>query len=148
MKRNPDAVLKGVKRSLIPGGWFAEEFGGHGNVAAVTVARLAVLKRQGIQDTASLNAWYFPTTDEFQTKLENAGFRVDSIDLIPRPTTLPTDMRGWLETFAAPFTQALPQHERAGALDEVVGLLRPRLCDAEGRWTVGYVRLRFLARAR
>ena len=57
-------------------------------------------------------------------------------------------MQSWLETFAGPFSQALPQRERASALDEVVGLLRPALCDAQGRWTVDYVRLRFLAHAR
>ncbi len=148
MKRDPDAVLQGVRRSLKPGGRFAGEFGGHGNVAAITVALVAVLHRHGIPDAASFAPWYFPTADEYQTRLETAGFQVDSIELFPRPVILPTDMRGWLETFAGPFFQALPQQERGGALDEVVGLLRPALCDAEGRWTVDYVRLRFLARAR
>lgn len=148
MKRDPDAVLKGVRRSLKPGGRFAGELGGHGNGAAITVALLAVLTRHGVQDAAFLNPWYFPTTDEYRAKLEAAGFQVDSIEPFPRPVILPTDMRGWLETFAGPFFQALPPQERSGALDEVVGLLRPALCDAEGRWTVDYVRLRFLARAR
>jgi SAM-dependent methyltransferase len=148
MKRDPDVVLKGVRRSVKPGGRFAGEFGGHGCVAAVTVALLAVLSRHGIEDAASLNPWYFPTTDEYQVKLENAGFRVNSINLIPRPTILPTDMRGWLETFTGPFFQGLPQRERVGALDEVIALLRPALRDTQGRWTVDYVRLRFLAHAR
>ena len=147
MKRDPDAVLNAVRRSLKPGARFAGEFGGHGNVAAITVGLLAVLERHGVEDAASLNPWYFPTTEEYQEKLENAGFRVDSIALIPRPTVLPTDMHGWLETFAGPFFHALPQSDRTGALDEVVGLLRPALCDTNGRWTVDYVRLRFLAHA-
>jgi hypothetical protein len=112
------------------------------------VALVAVLTRYGVQDAAFLNPWYFPTTDEYQAKLEHAGFRVDSIDLIPRPTFLPTDMNGWLGTFAGPFFQALPQRKRAAALDEVITLLRPALCDRHGRWTVDYVRLRFLAYAR
>jgi len=148
MKRDPDAVLQGVRRALRPGGRFAGEFGGHGNVAAITVALLAVLHRHGIQDAASFHPWYFPTAEEYRAKLETAGFRVESIELFPRPVILPTDMHSWLETFAGPFSQALPQRERAGALDEVVDLLRPALCDAEGRWTVDYVRLRFLAHAR
>jgi trans-aconitate methyltransferase len=148
MKLDPDAVLRGVRRSLKPGGRFAGEFGGHGNVAAITVALLAVLNRHSIQDAASLNPWYFPTADEYREKLENAGFRVDSIELIPRPVIFPTDMSGWIATFAGPFFQGLPRQERPGAVDEVVGLLRPALCDAEGRWTVDYVRLRFLARVR
>src|SRR5690349_5670560 len=145
MKRDPDAVLKSVSRSLKPGGRFAGEFGGHGNVAAIAVALLAVLERRGVPNPASLNPWYFPTTGEYRAKLERAGFRVDPIELIPRPTTLPTNMHGWLETFAGPFFNTLVEPQRADAIDEVVSLLRPSLCDAQGRWIVDYVRLRFLA---
>lgn len=145
MKRDPEGVLKSVRRSLKPGGRFAGEFGVHGNVAAITVALLAMLSRRGVQNAASLSPWYFPTTDEYRANLERAGFRVDSIELIPRPIVLPTGMRGWLETFAGPFFQAVPQRDRTQALDEAVDLLRPALCDGEGHWTVDYVRLRFLA---
>jgi len=145
MKREPDAVLNAVRRSLKPGGRFAGEFGGHGNVAAITVALTAVLSHHGIEGAGSLSPWYFPTTDEYRVKLEHSGFRVDSIELLPRPTVLPTDMRGWLETFAGPFFHVLPRQERADRLDETVNLLRPALCDTQGRWTVDYVRLRFLA---
>ncbi|HEX5411214.1 MAG TPA: class I SAM-dependent methyltransferase [Terriglobia bacterium] len=148
MKRNPDAVLKSVRRSLKPRSRFAGEFGGHGNVAAVMVALFAVLQRCGIQNVASLNPWYFPTTDEYRAKLEYAGFRVDAIELMPRPTILPTNMHGWLETFAGPFFATLAEPQRVDAIDEVVSLLRPALCDAQGHWTVDYVRLRFLARVR
>jgi trans-aconitate methyltransferase len=147
MKLDPDAVLKGVRRSLKPGGRFAGEFGGHGCVAAIMVALLAVLDRHSNKDPVSLIPWYFPTLSEYVDKLERAGFRVDSIELFPRPTILPTDMRGWLETFAGPFFGALPQSERDDALGEVVDLLRPTLCDSAGQWTVDYVRLRFLVHA-
>jgi len=148
IKRDPDGVLKSVRRALKPGGRFAGEFGGHGNVAAITVALIAVLTRHGIRDAASFSPWYFPTTEEYRLKLERGGFAVESIELFPRPTILPTDMRGWLETFAGPFFQALPLQDRAPALDEAIDLLRPALCDGESKWTVDYVRLRFLARAR
>lgn len=145
IKRDPDAVLKAVRRSLKQGGRFAGEFGGHGNVAAITVALMAVLERRGVKDEDSPNVWYFPAASEYRKKLELAGFRVESIELFPRPTILPTDMRGWLETFAGPFFRALPEGDRSAALNEVVALLRPALCDDEGHWTVDYVRLRFLA---
>lgn len=146
MKRDPDAVLRGVRRSLKSGGRFAAEFGGHANVAAITVALVAVLNRHGIEDAASLIPWYFPTAEEYREKLERAGFRVDSLEWFSRPTLLPTDMRGWLETFGGPFLNVLPEARRAGALTETVDLLRPALCDRQGRWTVNYIRLRFLAR--
>jgi hypothetical protein len=52
-------------------------------------------------------------------------------------------MRGWLNTFADPFCAALPSEERGAFLDEVTALLKPVLCDADGRWTADYTRLRF-----
>jgi hypothetical protein len=55
-------------------------------------------------------------------------------------------MRGWLETFANPFCAVLPEKERGDFLDEATNLLRPVLCDEQGRWTADYMRLRFMAR--
>ncbi|HXC44169.1 MAG TPA: SAM-dependent methyltransferase, partial [Candidatus Dormibacteraeota bacterium] len=60
-------------------------------------------------------------------------------------TPLPTGMRGWLETFANPFCAALAPNERGDFLDEVTALLKPVLCDSQGRWTADYIRLRFAA---
>jgi trans-aconitate methyltransferase len=146
MKRDPDAVIAGVHRALKPGGRFAAEMGGHGCVAAITVALCAVLQNYGVARPADLIPWYFPTSDEYRARLERAGFNVEYIALIPRPTPLPTGMRGWLETFAIPFTKSVPENRRAEFLDKVTDRLRPVLCDQQGRWTADYVRLRFLAK--
>jgi hypothetical protein len=73
------------------------------------------------------------------------GFAVDRIELIPRPTPLPTDMAGWLDTFGDSFFGRFDPGERSAARAEVLDLLRPCLCDKRGRWTVDYVRLRFAA---
>src|SRR5579884_901289 len=100
--RDADAVLAGVARALRPGGRFVAEMGGHGCVAAVTVAIIAVMRRYGI-DARPLIPWYFPTVDAYRGRLERQGFIVDYIELIPRPTPLPTDMPGWLEVFAESF---------------------------------------------
>jgi hypothetical protein len=54
-------------------------------------------------------------------------------------------MRGWLNTFANPFCAALPSEEHGAFLDEVTAFLKPVLCDADGRWTADYIRLRFVA---
>ena len=43
--------------------------------------------------------WYFPAPAEYKERLENQGFSVSYIELIPRPTPLPGDIGGWLETF-------------------------------------------------
>jgi len=55
-------------------------------------------------------------------------------------------MAGWIELFAQPFLNRLPADQRPGAVDEVVEMLRPVLCDEQGRWTGDYIRLRFAAR--
>ena len=146
MKCDPDAVIQGVRRALKPGGRFAAEMGGHGNVAAITVALCAALENFGVKDPAAIIPWYFPSIDEHRERLERAGFRCDSIELIPRPTPLPTGMRAWLETFAIPLIKSVRQEARADFLDEVTARLRPVLCDASGDWSGDYVRLRFLAR--
>ncbi|HTW83607.1 MAG TPA: methyltransferase domain-containing protein [Candidatus Sulfotelmatobacter sp.] len=142
--QDPDAVLTGIARALRPGGRFVAEFGGHGNVAAPRIALDAVLARRGV-DAAALMPWYLPTPDEYRARLEAAGFVVERIVLQPRLTPLPGEMADWLETFAQPFLAPLAPADRAEALAETVALLRPVLCDAGGRWTADYVRLRVRA---
>jgi hypothetical protein len=65
--------------------------------------------------------------------------------LIPRPTPLPTEINGWIETFAQSFMAPLAEGDRASFIDEVREALRPRLCDSNGKWTADYVRIRFAA---
>ncbi|MEE8557181.1 MAG: methyltransferase domain-containing protein [Myxococcota bacterium] len=139
----PDRVIAGVWRALSPGGRFVGEFGGRGCVARIVEALNGALGRRGI-DSAALNPWYFPSAEEYRARLEERGFRVGFARLIPRPTPLPGDIGGWLETFARPFTDAIDEDEREPLLDEVREVLRPALCDA-GQWTADYVRLRFAA---
>lgn len=139
-----DAVLAGVHRALRPRGRFVGELGGHGNVAAICTALLATLAAHGV--AVPRVPWYFPTPAEYAAKLEAHGFAVDTIALIPRPTPLPTGMRGWLDTFADPFLQDVPAAERGAVLDDVSALLAPTLRDRGGRWSADYVRLRFAAR--
>jgi SAM-dependent methyltransferase len=143
MKR-ADLVIAGVRRALRPGGRFVAEFGGFGCVQTIAAALEAALDRRGI-DGRGRNPWYFPTDVEYRRRLERGGFEVKSIALIPRPTPLPGDVTGWLDTFAESFSSALPAADRPAFIAEVAEALRPRLCDAEGQWTADYVRLRFAA---
>lgn len=145
VKDDPDAPVAGAFRALVDGGRFVGELGGHGCVAAITVALVAALERRGVPDAPSWIPWYFPTVDEYETRLRRAGFVPQSVQLLPRPTPLPTGMRGWLETFANPLCAALSPNERSSFLDEVTAMLKPVLCDSQGRWTADYMRLRFAA---
>ncbi len=142
--RPPEAVLAGVHRALKPGGRFVAEMGGHNNTAAIMVALDAVLARRGI-DGRRLSPWYFPSAAAYRAKLEAAGFRVEQIDLIPRPTVVESGLDAWLDTFCDDFFAPLPVTERITARNEVVALLRPILVDETGTWIADYVRLRFRA---
>jgi trans-aconitate methyltransferase len=140
--REHDAMLAGVHRALKPGGRFVAEFGGHGNIAAIQVAIRSVLARRGWPSNIHR---YYATETEYAARLVRHGFTVRDMGLIPRPTPLPTGVRGWLETFERATLDRLPSGERDAFLQEVEALLRPDICDREGNWTAHYVRLRFLA---
>lgn len=145
--RRPDAVLSGVNRALKAGGRFVGEFGAAGNVATITAAIRQSLKSRG-HEFDQLNPWYFPEPDEYRLKLQSAGFDITAIEKFPRPTALPGDVIGWLETFAHSFTTGLTPAERTDFFSEVRDQLRPALCDSAGQWSADYVRLRFIARKR
>ena len=138
----PDAaaVARGVKRALKPGGRFVAEFGGHGNVAAIVTAMLAVAARRH-GDMRLAMPWYFPSSDSYREILEAAGFAVRRITLVPRPTALASGMAEWLKLFRKPFFEQFGDQADA-ALGEAVELLRPSLCDSHGHWSADYVRLR------
>jgi trans-aconitate methyltransferase len=145
--RDQDAMLAGVHRALMPGGRFVAELGGHGNVAAILVALMAVLERHGLAELEN-GVNYYPTAEAYAARLSAHGFSVETIQIIPRPTPLATGMRAWLTTFRSGVLEAVPEELRSTVLDETVALLKPVLCDEQGNWTGDYIRLRFIARAR
>lgn len=142
--KQPETVVAGVTNSLKPGGRFIGEFGGRGNVTRIRSALHAGLRRHAI-DPAPIDPWYYPSPEEYSKLLSRAGFIVNYIELIPRPTKLPGDILDWLEIFAQPFTQALPEPERENFLKEVRNELATCLRDGGGNWFADYVRLRFHA---
>ena len=141
---NAEAVLDGVHLALKPGGRFVAEMGGHGNIAAIRTALQATLAPFGI-DAEAIAASFYPSPAHYRRLLEQAGFAVCSIDLIPRPTPLPHGMESWLNTFRNGVLDLLAPPDRATAIAQTVALLQPILSDADGNWTADYVRLRFHA---
>jgi hypothetical protein len=120
------------------------ECGGYGCINKIRTALAQALERRGL-DAESRVPWYFPTPGEYATRLERAGFRVNSIALIPRPTPLPGDIIGYLETFGQSFFAGLSRQARDEYLQEVRAILEPQLVNPEGVWVADYVRLRFSA---
>jgi SAM-dependent methyltransferase len=142
--KRADAMIESVYRALRREGRFVAECGGFGCVDKIRTALVQALGRRGI-DGESRVPWYFPTPGDYATRLERAGFRVNSIALIPRPTPLPGDIIEWLETFGHSFLAVLPGRARDEYLREVQTVLEPQLVNSEGVWVADYVRLRFSA---
>jgi len=142
--RDPDAVILGVWRALKSGGRFVGEFGGYGCVQKIRTALVQALRRRGI-DGESAAPWYFATVEDYSARLRKGRFTVNYIALIPRPTPLPGDITGWLETFAESFTSKVSAEQRGAYIAEVREALRPELLDRQGIWVADYTRLRFSA---
>jgi trans-aconitate methyltransferase len=142
--KDHDAAIDGAWRALKPGGRFVGECGGHGCVAQIRAALGRALEKRG-QDIAAVNPWNFSTAEEFGDRLRKRGFTVEYVEVFPRPTPLPGDVGAWLKTFAENFVKGIETGEREAFLAEVQEDLRPVLCDAEGKWTADYTRLRFRA---
>ena len=141
-------ALAAAFHALRPGGRFVAEMGAQGNIAAIRTALSAVLQQLGIDAEAAANS-FFPSPAEYSGLLEAAGFLVESIYVLPRPTPLPNGRDGmhhWLTTFRSGVLDSLPSGTKAQVLADVVALLRPILADLSGEWTADYVRLRFRAR--
>ena len=124
-------------------GIWVSGFFGSGKSSFAKMLGLALQNRD--VEPESVDPWHFPTPESYRPLLEAEGFRVEQIQLFPRPTPLPGELLDWLEVFAGSFISALPDSERQPYLLEVCHALRPKLCDATGPWTVDYVRLRFVA---
>jgi trans-aconitate methyltransferase len=143
--RDADSVLSSVHRALKPGGRFVAELGGAGCVRAVRAALDAVLAGRGVSAQA-LDPWFFPDADEYRGLLASHGFVVDSLVLFERPTPLPGELAGWLETFAQAFLAPFSGTARQDVIREVSDMARRELYDPRRGWVVDYVRLRFAAR--
>ncbi len=142
--KQPHRTVAGVAQGLKIGGRFVGEFGGQGNVETIRQALHRALRRRGI-DPWSIDPWYYPSVAQFRHLLDCNGFAATYIELIPRPTPLPGDIRDWLELFAQPFTAAVGAAARAALLEDVRNELKPALQNPDSSWFADYVRLRFLA---
>jgi SAM-dependent methyltransferase len=143
--RGQDEMMAEVHRVLRKRGRFVAEMGGHGNIAAIRMALIAVLERNGFAGRED-NVNYYPSPESYRRRLEKHGFKVRRMELIPRPTPLPeSGMRGWLMTFRKGVLDSLPESAREAVIGETVDLLADALRDEDGNWTADYVRLRFVA---
>jgi trans-aconitate methyltransferase len=123
---------------------FVAEMGGQGNIAAIRTALQTTLAPFGI-DAEAAAASFYPSPAVYRRLIEAAGFTVQSIELIPRPTPLPNGMESWLNIFRNGVLDQLNPTDRATAIANTVALLEKTLRDHDGNWAADYVRLRFHA---
>lgn len=148
----PEAVLRGLRALLRPGGRLVAELGGRGNVAIVKNALRDALEAEGIPRERQPRPWYFPGVAEYAAVLEQHGLEPRVMTLFNRPTTLEdgeAGMAGWLRMFGHPWLAELPTDLAAAVIARVEETVRPRLWREDGaeggRWVVDYRRLRVVA---
>lgn len=141
---DPDAVASGVFSVLKPGGRFAGEMGGEGNIATLRGGIRAELGERGYEVPAEDPQWY-PGCEEFVRLYACAGFTAIQAKLIPRPTPLPAGVAAWVKTFRSGLLEVagVPEAERDEVAAAVEARLRPQLQQPDGSWVADYVRLRF-----
>jgi SAM-dependent methyltransferase len=137
--RDKEAVARGVFRALKPGGRFAGEMGGEGNLAKLREALDEELIIRGYAPpTAAIN-WY-PSPEEFARVYEAAGFGEIDARLIERPTPIEHGVAEWVTTFRRGLLDkaGIPREERAE--------IGAAVADRFGSNIADYVRLRFIMR--
>ncbi|MFJ3388014.1 class I SAM-dependent methyltransferase [Lysinibacillus sp. NPDC086135] len=100
--KQPDEVIQNIYNALKQGGRFVAEMGGHGNIASIVWALQKSMEELKLSYIEDYFPWYFPTLEEYQSKLEGAGLTVEMITLYERPTPLLGEdgLRNWLKMFS------------------------------------------------
>ena len=132
-------VAAAVFRALRPGGRFAGEFGGKGNIARLRAALDAELVQRGYPPPLESANWY-ATPQEFAAIYEAAGFTQVDARLIDRPTPLEHGVAAWIVTFRAGWL------ERAGVPRDEWDDVAAAVAERVGVPEADYIRLRFIMR--
>ena len=134
-----EQAARAIFRALKPGGRFAGEMGGEGNLRALREALDEELVIRGYVPPVEASNWY-AAPEQFAQVYEAAGF--DQIDarLIERPTTIEHGIAEWVTTFRRGWLDraAVPERERAE--------IGTKVADRVGSNVADYVRLRFIMR--
>lgn len=139
-------VLRGIYRSLKPGGKTLLQMGGQGNAAGIIAA---------LDDVIAESAWrkYFEQfvfpygfygVSEYRQWLIEAGFSPMRVELLEKDMVHlgEAGLAGWLRTTWMPYTQCVPEEKRDKFILDLVGrYLDKNPLDANGFAHVAMVRL-------
>lgn len=134
-----EQTARAIFRSLKPGGRFAGEMGGEGNLTALREALDEELIIRGYVPPIEASNWY-ARPEEFAGVYEAAGFVEVDARLLERPTAIEHGVAQWITTFRRGWLDraAVPEAERAE--------IGAAVADRVGSDIADYVRLRFIMR--
>jgi trans-aconitate methyltransferase len=145
--KEADDAIACIKSALKPSGRFVAEFGGKGNIQAITQALCTALEEIGLVSPETLSPWYFPSIGDYASRLEQQGFDVTYAALFDRTIELEggdTGMRNWIEMFANGFLSGLLEPQKMQVLQSMEENLQPILYK-NGTWLADYRRIRIVA---
>ena len=134
-----EQAARAIFRALKPGGRFAGEMGGEGNLAKLREALDEELIIRGYVPPIEASNWY-ASPEEFAAVYEAAGFCEIDARLIERPTPIEHGVAQWVTTFRRGWLDRalVPEEERSEIGAAVADRVGSNLAD--------YVRLRFIMR--
>jgi SAM-dependent methyltransferase len=134
-----EQAARAIFRALKPGGRFAGEMGGEGNLRDLRDALDEELVIRGYAPPLEASNWY-ASPEEFAGVYEAAGFREVDARLIERPTAIEHGVAQWVTTFRRGWL------DRAGVPEEEREDIGSAVADRIGSDVADYVRLRFIMR--
>jgi trans-aconitate methyltransferase len=134
-----EKAARAIFCALKPGGRFAGEMGGEGNIATLREALDEELIIRGYQPPVDAANWY-ASPHEFADVYEAAGFEQIDARLIERPTPIEHGIAQWVTTFRRGWL------DRAGVPDGERAEIGSAVADRLGSNVADYVRLRFIMR--
>lgn len=149
--------FRGVRDALAPGGTFAFEMGGLGNVAELKAGIIgAVARRIGLPAAVESCPWFFPDEHWIRRVMEGegeggsgGGWTVERVERVWRPTDADAGgVDAWVRLMGRQMFDAVPDDDgrREDCIREAVGLLEAVCATPVGGYMFSYVRLRVLAR--
>lgn len=143
-------MLKGVARSLKPGGRVLFQMGGKGNgeeIFAVAEEMMGAEPWRGFFSDFQF-PWGFHAPREYHAWCKEAGLRVERLELLPRDMVQQgaDGLANWIRTTWMPYTERLPAERRDDFVREAVErYTSSHPADSDGRIIVRMVRLELAA---
>jgi len=120
------AFLAGANKALKDNGRLIISCGGQGNAAQIlaTFAELTAMNVWQPYFTGFDNPYFFYGLEDYQTWLEQAGFRINRLELVPKDMTHQgkTGLAGWIRTTWMPFIKHVPEAQQSEFIAQFVEL--------------------------